>query len=585
MRRSLQLSLAAFATTLACQATPPATPSATPPEAVATNAEATPSFDELAETLLDQYLADRPTVAVEIGLHTYDGKLPDYTAAGLQETVAHTAAGIDALEGFDEASLDNRRRAERAALLTTLEDVRFRIEVLQEPYKNPMFYVGLLDLTPYISREYASIEQRAEGLIAFAEAVPAHLSAAKENLQSSMPLPFIETALIQARGTAAFARDDVPAAMKALPEGPQSKRLAAALEGMATALDGYAGYLEEAKGRANNDFALGTEVFTRMLQSTQGIDVTVDQLEAVLRADLERNLAAVQEAAKAIDPKRAPEKVVAKVTGDKPKLRGVIDEATAQAVAMKAFLRDKDLVTIPNEKEAFVQETPPFMRWNTAFLNGAGPFETKPLPSFYYISPPDPSWPKAKQRSYVPGKNDLLFITIHEVWPGHFLHYQHLGEVESRVLRALWNYTMGEGWAHYSEEMMWNAGVSTDPAVHIGQLQNALLRDVRSLCTIGLHTQGKTVDDCRKMFIEYAFQSEGNAEQEARRGTFDPMYLAYTTGKLVILKMRADLEAKAEAEGKPFDAKAFHDGLLSYGAAPLSAIRAAMLPEDPGSLL
>jgi hypothetical protein len=373
--------------------------------------------------------------------------------------------------------------------------------------------------------------------------------------------------------------------MEALPEGPQSKRLAAALEGMATALDGYAGYLEEAKGRANNDFALGTEVFTRMLQSTQGIDVTVDQLEAVLRADLERNLAAVQEAAKAIDPKRAPEKVVAKVTGDKPKLGGVIDEATAQAVAMKAFLRDKDLVTIPNEKEAFVQETPPFMRWNTAFLNGAGPFETKPLPSFYYISPPDPSWPKAKQRSYVPGKNDLLFITIHEVWPGHFLHYQHLGEVESRVLRALWNYTMGEGWAHYSEEMMWNAGVSTDPAVHIGQLQNALLRDVRSLCTIGLHTQGTTVDDCRKMFIEYAFQSEGNAEQEARRGTFDPMYLAYTTGKLVILKMRADLEAKAEAEGKPFDAKAFHDGLLSYGAAPLSAIRAAMLPEDPGSLL
>ena len=63
------------------------------------------------------------------------------------------------------------------------------------------------------------------------------------------------------------------------------------------------------------------------------------------------------------------------------------------------------------------------------------------------------------------------------------------------------------------------------------------------------------------------------------------MYLAYTTGKLVIQKMRADLEAQAEGAGTPFDEKAFHDALLSHGGAPLSAIRASLVPEDPGSML
>lgn len=580
MRRSL----AAFALLLACQPTPTVAPAPAAAEPASSESTA-PAFEDVAAKALDDYLAARPNAAVEVGLHAYDGKLPDFSADGLRAQVEMAATTIEALEAFDPDTLTDVQRAERAALLTTLEEVRFRIEVLEEPMQNPMFYVGILDLTPYVSRDYAPLEQRAEAIIAFAEAVPAHLSAAKANLQPALPRTFIETALIQARGTASFARTDVPAAMNALPEGPLADRMGKALEAMATALDGYAGYLEEARGRATDDFALGPEVFARMLQTTQGIDVELGQLETVIRADLERNLAAMQEAAAALSPKKSTKAVIDKVHKDKPKPGKVIAEATEQSVRMKAFLQEKDLVTIPSDDEAQVVETPPFMRWNAAFLSSAGVFETKPLPSFYYISPPDPSWPKAKQRAYVPDRADLLFITIHEVWPGHFLHSLHLKRGDSRVLKALWNYTTGEGWAHYTEEMMWDAGFSDDPAIHIGQLQNALLRNVRSLCAIGLHTQGMTVAQCQQMFVDQAFQSEGNAEQEARRGTFDPMYLAYTTGKLVIKKMRADLEAKADAEGKPFDEKAFHDRLLSYGAAPLSAIRAGLVPDDPNGLL
>jgi uncharacterized protein (DUF885 family) len=146
------------------------------------------------------------------------------------------------------------------------------------------------------------------------------------------------------------------------------------------------------------------------------------------------------------------------------------------------------------------------------------------------------------------------------------------------VLKSLWAYTRGEGWAHYTEEMMWNEGFSTDPRVRVGMLSNALLRNVRAVSAIGLHTEGWTVEQSRQMFLEQAFQDEASAEQQAVRGTFDPMYLAYTVGKLAIVKLRKDVEA---ARGSSFSLRAFHDELLSYGAAPLSSIRRAMLGDSP----
>jgi uncharacterized protein (DUF885 family) len=129
---------------------------------------------------------------------------------------------------------------------------------------------------------------------------------------------------------------------------------------------------------------------------------------------------------------------------------------------------------------------------------------------------------------------------------------------------------------------MWEQGVSDDPRVHVGQLRNALLRNVRALSAIGLHTRGWTVEQSKRMFVEIAFQDEANAEQQAVRGTFDPMYLSYTTGKLVILKLRDDVRRARESADDPFDLREFHDTLLSYGAAPLGAVRTAMLGEDAG---
>lgn len=126
---------------------------------------------------------------------------------------------------------------------------------------------------------------------------------------------------------------------------------------------------------------------------------------------------------------------------------------------------------------------------------------------------------------------------------------------------------------------MWEAGLGDgSPEVHVGQLLNALLRDVRFLSAIGLHTKGMTVEQSERMFREQAYQDPGNARQQAARGTYDPAYLNYTLGKLMIRKLRADWTG---TRGGRSAWHKFHDQFLSYGGPPIPLVRRAMLGSGP----
>lgn len=95
-----------------------------------------------------------------------------------------------------------------------------------------------------------------------------------------------------------------------------------------------------------------------------------------------------------------------------------------------------------------------------------------------------------------------------------------------------------------------------------------------------MHTQGWTVAQAEKFFHDEAYQDAATSKQQAARGTFDPEYLDYTLGKLMIRKLRADWEGTRGGKGSWKD---FHDKFLAYGGPPIPMIRKAMLG-DAGSL-
>jgi hypothetical protein len=309
--------------------------------------------------------------------------------------------------------------------------------------------------------------------------------------------------------------------------------------------------------------------------------VPLDRLEAVGRADMDRNLEALRRACAEYAPGQSLRACVDKVNDRKP-AAGAVKGARQQLPELKAFIVAHDLVTIPSPEEALVALAPPYNAQNFAYIVTAGPYE-KNLPSVYYIAPPDPKWTREDQAKYVSGEAQLLFTSAHEVWPGHFLQFLHANRSRSRIGQLYVGYAYAEGWAHYCEEMMWDAGLRAGSAeAHIGQIVGALKRDARYLSAIGLHTRGMTVAESEKLFLDGALLDPGNARQQALRGTYDPAYLNYTLGKLMILKLRGDW---MKTHGGPKALKAFHDQFLSYGGPPLPMVRRLMLGDAAGPAL
>ncbi|WP_431470323.1 DUF885 domain-containing protein [Sphingosinithalassobacter sp. LHW66-3] len=540
-----------------------------------TPSAATASWDEFRDATIEQWFVIDPYFAVYQGRHEFDGKLPDWSAEGLRARGEFLKGVIRQARAF--GGLTPQQRFERDYLVKAAEGQLFWLEDADQPQRNPAWYVGGgLDPNVYVARDYADPLTRMRAMINFLKAVPAATEQIRANLSTPLPASYIDYGVAAFGGFADYYVGDAKQAFAGVGDAGLQREFDAAAAEASAAMRGLRDWMAAQRGNASRDFALGPERFSRMLKLTEGVDVPLAELEAVGRADLRRNQQALAQECARFAPGRTVQACIAKMNAIKPE-GGPVAAARRQIPELRAFLTEQDLVSIPGTEQAAVRESPPYNRQNSAYIDIPGPYEDS-LPSTYYISPPDPSWPEAVQRAYVPGEPDLLFTTVHEVWPGHFLQFLHANRVSSPVGRLFVGYAFAEGWAHYAEELMWEAGLRDgDAATHIGQLSNALLRNCRFLAAIGLHAQGMTQAEAQRMFQEQCYQDEGNARQQAARGTYDPAYLNYTLGKLMIRKLRDDWTA---TRGGRAAWKQFHDRFLSHGGPPIPLVRQAMMGED-----
>jgi len=535
-------------------------------------------WDAFASQFIEASFKARPHFAVWAGRHEFDGKLPDWSPKGLKKESERLHEARKRAVAFKEGALSDKQRFERDYVVAVIDRDLFWLETAEWASRSPTFYSWGLDPQVYITREYAPLARRMQAYIAYAKEIPRAVEQIRTNLRTPLPRSYVGFGHINAGGLASLYEKDVPAIFASVEDPELQAQFRAANDGAIKAMKALDAWYTQQEAGATENFALGAEKFAAMLRATEKIDVPLPRLKEIAERDLERNLAALREACNALVPGQSMAACMASMQTDKTP-GSPVEEARKQLGELRSFVLEKKLVSIPGQEQARVAETLPYERWNQASIRIPGPFE-KNLPSIYYISPPDPKWSKEEQEAYIPGKNDLLFISAHEVWPGHFLQFQHSHRSSSTVGRLFVSYAFSEGWAHYTEELMWEAGLGAgDPAVHVGQLSNALLRDVRLVSAIGLHTGGMSVAESEAMFREKAFQDPGNARQQANRGTFDPGYGAYTLGKLMIRKMRDDW---TKSRGGRQAWQAFHDQLLSYGSPPVPLIRKAMLGPESG---
>jgi hypothetical protein len=556
---------------------PPAGATAPPPVPAEQGIADWPAF---VDSFIEARFKSDPYFAVQAGRHDYDGKMPDWSHAAIDADIAELRAFAGDLAQRNPLSLPAAQRFEHEYLQWVLDSQLFWLTEAEAPYRNPAWYLERLDPSMYLTREYAPLPKRLEGFLGYARAVPVLAANIRANLRTPLPKAFIERGAAGFSGYATFFRAEMPGIFAQLTDEKLKRDLTEATAAAAAAMDELAVWIESQRAKGTDEFALGAPMFLSMLRQTERVDIPLEELELVGRQDLERNLAALREACAAFAPKATLAACVDRMRANKPS-GGSVEGARAQLAELRQFVIDKKLVSIPSQEQALVAESPPYNRGNFAYISIPGPYEVASVKVTYYVAPPDAKWSAAERNAYLPGKAYLLFVSAHEVWPGHYLQSQFMNANPSRAEALWWNYSFGEGWAHYAEEMMYDAGLGAgQPEMRVGMLVNALLRDVRFLSAICLHSGCMSLAESEKMFRDSAFTDVGTARQQALRGTYDPGYLAYTLGKLMIRKLRADWLA-AHPDASP---RQFHDRFLSFGAPPVPMVRKEMLGSAAGVL-
>ena len=546
-------------------------------------------FPHFVDDFLNYLYEAHPSSAAMDGVHKHDDLLEDFRRGAID-------GHINALAGFarrlDAIPIDHvpvTEQVEHGIVAANIRSRQLEFESVRSWERNPQLYAETLasSLAAQAIFDYAPEEDRARRILSKLRQTPRLIQAARDNIKEP-PAMFVKVGLDSLRGVMTFIDSDLPKAFRGLDDLHLLSDLADASQEAVQAIGEYVEHLEtDIRPKAKASFRLGAERFEQKLRFDEGITIPVERLLAIA----ERELRATQEEFRTVagrlnggDPIENWRK---KKEQSHPQPGALLATAREQLGELQTFLQRNSIVPLPDDGAIEVAATPEFFRWSFASMWTPGPFETRAQRAMYYLTDVDPSWPHEKQIEHLRDFNipTLWTISIHEVFPGHYLHYQHLRKVESKVRRSTFFAPASyiEGWAHYCEQMMLEAGFGKkDYTLKLGQLAESLVRLARVVVGIRLHTDDWSVEQGVRFFRDEAFLEESSARREAERGTFDPTYLVYTAGKLAMLKLRDDW--RAQQGGKP-SLRAFHDALLSKGSAPFWALRRLMLGGNTEAIL
>lgn len=516
--------------------------------------------------VLAHSFALNPRYAVFLGLHEYDGMLPDYSISAVRSWADRAEELRDQLGRIDTGSLDSRRKQDILCLQLLLEDDLFDIRELDVLATRPFVYVVPLGVTLYTSKPYAPVEARIKAVNKHLSQIPGFLDQARANLSRSLAEPFVKISTMMLQGTVQELRED--ASLEAAKASEERKSEFGRLRDIA--IESINGFLTDLKEKYSTtmDFAMGREKFQKVLWTRDRLSMSVEEALELGLEDLSKNLAALDETVKEIGASSLSEAFDI-VRRDHSTRETLIPDTAMTLESLEQFIREKNIVSIPLDTKCRVVETPlPMRAVTSAAMSTPGPFEKADVEGHYYVTPVEDGWDEKRREEWLRylNRSSMRNISAHEVYPGHFVHGLHVRAfAKTDTARSYFNYGFTEGWAHYCEEMMLEAGYgSGDPKLRLVQLEDALLRDCRFIVAFKMHTQGMSLEQAKKFIMDNAKLEELPAEREAMRGTFDHGYYGYTLGKLFIKKAK-----KAYFEARPFATlKTFHDKLLSLGSAP-----------------
>ncbi len=532
------------------------------------------------EDYFNALLAFQPTFGTLSGVHQYDESLEDFTQGRIEGRIEELRQQSARLAALREQPLATDEALDAEILQSRIGAELFELTEERTWESNPMIYAGQPGeaIDSLLKREFAPGRERIPAVVARMQGVPRIVDAMKANVRNP-PREFTELALRMAQGSVSYFAETVPrwAAVFATVEERGRVEKAALLAQLA--MEDAARWLErDLLPKSKGSYALGEARFLKKLQAEEMIAMPLKQLLATGEAALQRDRTRFQQVAAKFAPGASLPEVMRRLADDHPRESELLAATRASLARTRKFLVEKGLITLPSNLQPTVAETPSFAR-NGAFasMDSPGAFETRATEAYYYVTPPERDWNAKRRREHLRlfSRPVLEMISIHEAYPGHFVHFLYAEKFPTKTRKLITTGSTVEGWAHYAEQMMIEEGYGAgDPRLELAQLSEALLRDCRFVAGIKLHTEGWTIDQAAKLFVEQGGQGSASASEEALRGTYNPTYLYYTMGKLMVYDLRRDFQRE---RGANYTLKSFHDTLVRQGGIPIPIIRKILL--------
>jgi hypothetical protein len=558
----------------------------------AANSTADSAFLKLANEYFDTYyFPTYPTLATQLGIHTYDNQIEDYSKAGIDHD-------INALKKFEErvskvnpSQLSLQIQGDRDLVLNDIRSQLLTLQRIQPWQKNPDYYSSGITSSAFVimERKFAPPEDRLRALIAREKLMPGVLQEA-HHLLKNPPKIYTQIALEQLPGLISFFQKDVPAAFNNVTDPSLQKQFNDSNAAVIGALTEYQQWLKtDVLPQSHGDYRIGKEVFLKKLKYDEMVDMPLDKLIAIDTKNMRENQNEFKRIANELYPGKPLSDVLNEINSQHPQADKLLDVFRGTFDNLISFIKDKKIITIPSDVRPIMEETPPFLRSITfASMDTPGPFEKNANEAYFNVTLPNPAWDKKMTEEFMSQFSypSISSVAIHEAYPGHYVQFLWMHDVHDRVRKILGARSNAEGWAHYCEQMMLDEGYSgkderDTKMLRLGELLNALLRNARFIVGIQMHTGHMSMDDAVAYFVKEGYMPRQAAIVEVKRGISDPTYLYYTLGKLQILKLCADLQKK---EGAAFDLRQFHDDFMKQGFPPIKIVRRALLGNDSQTL-
>lgn len=539
------------------------------------------TFDQLTGEILATLQSFYPVHATEMGIHSYDYRLADYSPASIKQMRNKLTGYVEKLHQYRDFAFSPSDSIDYKLIRSNVELALLDIKEIKWSERSPQLYIdeAVNGIYFLLLSQHAPLGEKLLSIVARMKAVPELFQTARRNLKNP-PKVYLDLASESLESAQSFYQEVAGELMRQFPE--RADEILQVSTQAREAMNDFTAYLSGLAPGPETAFAIGKINFDYMLSHGHFLNYDSDSL---LRIG-ENLLAAAQEEytryQQYVDENHQKGRDSVFVPASFCK-NDVLDYYRWEIEQSRLFLSENDIVTIPEDiAPVEVVETPAFLRSIVAgsAYQPAGPFDRTQLGIFYVRPIPDSLDPAQRDARYrYVFRRGFKGSAVHEAYPGHHLQMQLAGRNPSAIRRWQTNSLMVEGWALYSEELMYQAGLygDEDPAVWLAILGGIRYRAARIIADVKLSTGQFTYEQCVDWMIK-TLEAESESDKDyhrkmIRKYTLTPTaWMTYLIGKIEIERLRDDVRQR---EGESFEERAFYDQLLSLGSIPIALARQA----------